>query len=56
MNMKEVGEIDFAVTFDGTIRMRCNAFYQQGHIALALRLLPLKVPSIKEQELAEVIV
>jgi twitching motility protein PilT len=46
--MKEVGEIDFAVTFDGTIRMRCNAFYQQGHAAIALRLLPLRVPTVKE--------
>ena len=54
--MKEVGEIDFAVTFDGTIRMRCNAFYQQGHIAIALRLLPLRVPTVRELMLPPVIV
>ena len=57
--MKEldrVGEIDFAVTFDGTIRMRCNAFYQQGNMALALRLLPLKVPTVEDLGLAPVIV
>ena len=42
--LKKVGEIDFAVTYDSTIRMRCNAFYQQGNTALALRMLPLKVP------------
>ena len=54
--LKEVGEIDFAVTYDGTIRMRCNAFYQQGHIAIALRLLPLRVPTVKELGLAPVIV
>ncbi len=54
--MKEVGEIDFAVTYDGTIRMRCNAFYQQGHVAIALRLLPLRVPTVKELELAPIIV
>lgn len=54
--MKEVGEIDFAVTFDGTIRMRCNAFYQQGHVAIALRLLPLRVPTVKELMLPQVIV
>ena len=54
--MKEVGEIDFAVTYDGTIRMRCNAFYQQGHAAIALRLLPLRVPTVKELGLAPVIV
>lgn len=50
------GEVDFAVTFDGSIRMRCNAFYQQGHVALALRMLPLKVPTVKSLELAPVIV
>ena len=54
--MKEVGEIDFAVTYDGTIRMRCNAFYQQGHVAIALRLLPLRVPTVEELGLAPVIV
>ena len=54
--MKQVGEIDFAVTYDGTIRMRCNGFYQQGHAALALRLLPLRVPTVQELELAPIIV
>lgn len=54
--LKETGEADFAVTFDGTIRMRCNAFMQQGHTALALRMLPLKVPTVQDLELAPVIV
>ncbi len=54
--LEQVGEIDFAVTYDGSIRMRCNAFYQQNHIAIALRLLPLKVPTVEELGLAPVIV
>ena len=54
--MKATGEVDFAVTFDGTIRMRCNAFYQQGHIALALRMLPLKIPTMKSLELGPIFV
>ena len=49
-------ECDFAVTFDRSIRMRCNAFYQQGHLALALRLLPLKIPTIQELDMTPVIV
>ena len=53
---RRVGEIDFAVTFDGSIRMRCNAFYQQRNTALALRLLPLRVPTVEELELSPVIV
>jgi twitching motility protein PilT len=54
--MSDVGEVDFAVTYDGTIRMRCNAFYQRGHAAIALRLLPLRVPTVKELALPPVIV
>ena len=54
--LKKSGECDFAVTFDRTIRMRCNAFYQQGHLALALRLLPLKVPTAQDLNLTPIIV
>ena len=54
--LKKTGEVDFAVTFDGEIRMRCNAFYQQGHTALALRMLPLEIPTIKSLELGPIFV
>ncbi|MBR2048472.1 MAG: type IV pilus twitching motility protein PilT [Oscillospiraceae bacterium] len=54
--LKKTGECDFAVTYDGTIRMRCNAFYQQGNTALALRMLPLKVPTVESLGLAPIIV
>ena len=46
--LKTTGECDFAVTYDSAIRMRCNAFRQQGHTALALRLLPMKVPTMED--------
>ena len=52
----EKGEADFAVTYQGKIRMRCNIFHQQGHAALALRLLPLRVPTADELDLPEVLV
>ena len=54
--LKKNGEADFAVTYDGAIRMRCNAFYQQGRTALALRMLPLVVPTVESLGLAPVIV
>ena len=54
--LKGTGEVDFAVTFDGTVRMRCNAFYQQGHVALALRILPLKIPTMESLELGPIFV
>ena len=54
--LKSVGECDFATTFHNLIRMRCNIFSQQGHTALALRLLPLTIPTTEELELPEVII
>ena len=54
--LKTTGECDFAVTFDGAIRMRCNAFYQQSKHALALRLLPMKVPTMEDMGLGPIFV
>lgn len=54
--LKELGESDFAVTFLGKTRMRCNVFKQQDHTALALRLLPLTIPSAEQLNLPEVII
>jgi len=51
-----VGESDFAVTFMGKTRMRCNIFKQQDHTALALRLLPLTIPSAEQLNLPQVII
>lgn len=54
--LETYGESDFAVTYDNTLRMRCNVFHQQQHTALALRLLPLRVPTAEELELPPVII
>lgn len=51
-----VGEVDFAVTFQDTNRMRCNIFRQQGCTAMALRLLPLTVPTAEQLDLPSVVV
>lgn len=51
-----VGEVDFAVTFQDTNRMRCNIFRQQGCTAMALRLLPLTVPTAEQLDLPPVVV
>lgn len=53
---KAAGEADFAVSYRGIVRMRCNVFHQQGKAALALRLLPLSVPTAEQLKLPEVIV
>ncbi len=49
------GEADMAVTAADT-RIRVNIFRQQGHTALALRLLPLRVPTARELQLPDVLV
>lgn len=54
--LEKVGEVDFAVTYDNSIRMRCNIFYQQHHIAIAIRLLPIQIPSIEELGIPDVLV
>jgi twitching motility protein PilT len=48
-------ELDFAYTLPGVGRLRCNAAQQRGVISLALRLLPLKVPTIDEMELPPIL-
>ena len=40
-------DIDLSWTFEGR-RFRVNAYYQQGWIALALRLLPERIPALAE--------
>ena len=53
--LKAVGESDFAVTFSG-VRMRCNVFHQQDHTTLALRLLPLTIPTAQALSLPQILI
>ena len=53
--MQQVGETDIATTFEELDRIRCNIFLQQGSPALALRLLPTRIPSAEELRLPEII-
>ena len=50
----ESQEMDFAYDFRGEARLRGNAFFQKGMIALVLRLVP-KVQGLKELNLPEVL-
>src|SRR4030042_6514974 len=47
-------ELDFAYSISGIGRFRGNASMQRGSIALAIRCLPLKVPSIEELGLPDI--
>jgi twitching motility protein PilT len=44
-------ELDFAYTLPGVGRIRANAAQQRGAVSLALRLLPLKIPTLDEMQL-----
>lgn len=55
-DFRKIGEADFATTFQNLVRMRCNVFFQRGNTAMALRLLPLRIPTVEELKLPEVVV
>ena len=55
-SLRKVGEVDFAVTFQQHIRLRCNVYHQCRHTAIALRLLPLTIPTTEELRLPRIIV
>ena len=54
--LKERGEADFATSYRGMVRIRCSLFSQQKHTTLALRLLPLRIPSAEELKLPEIVI
>jgi twitching motility protein PilT len=42
------GEVDFSFSWEDKGRLRGNAFWQRGSIALALRLIPFEIPSMED--------
>ncbi|MBU3956831.1 PilT/PilU family type 4a pilus ATPase [Patescibacteria group bacterium] len=47
-------ELDFSFAFGEQARFRVNAYYQKGALAAALRLIPMKIPTIEELNLPEI--
>src|SRR3989338_3866697 len=41
-------ELDFSFDFESKARFRANVFRQKGYMAVALRLIPFKIPSVEE--------
>lgn len=52
---KEKGELDFSYSLPGVSRFRVNAFHQRSCISLAIRIVPVRIPSIDELELPNII-
>jgi len=48
-------EIDFSYAFEDKARFRCNAYFQRGFMAAALRLIPARVKTIEELNLPPIL-
>jgi twitching motility protein PilT len=51
----ETREMDFSYSPDGKIRFRGNAFFQQGYVGIALRLIPKDIRSVTELNLPPIL-
>jgi len=47
-------EIDFSFAYGEAARFRVNAYHQKGHLSAALRLIPVKIPTIDELNLPKI--
>ena len=55
-HFEETFECDFAIALeDGSARYRVNVFRQRGEVAMVLRLIPSKIPTIDELGLPEIL-
>jgi twitching motility protein PilT len=52
---EEDRQIDFSYDFKGKARFRCNAYFQQGNVSLALRLIPSYIKTLEELNLPKVL-
>jgi twitching motility protein PilT len=51
----EAQEIDFSYEFGQEARFRCNAFFQQGDVSIAMRLIPRKIRTFQELNLPPIL-
>ncbi|WP_040207778.1 type IV pilus twitching motility protein PilT [Neobacillus jeddahensis] len=52
---KTKGELDFSYGLQGVSRFRVNAYHQRSCIALAIRVVPTKIPTLDELELPAIL-
>lgn len=48
-------ELDFSFSLRGQARFRVNAYHQRGYLSAALRLIPLRVPTLEELNLPRIL-
>lgn len=54
-SFKRKNDLDLAYSVPGLGRFRCNVFMQRGTIGLVFRVIPMRIPTIEELHLPEVI-
>ncbi|HPN96234.1 MAG TPA: type IV pilus twitching motility protein PilT [Candidatus Moranbacteria bacterium] len=47
------GQTDFSYNFEDKVRFRVNAFFQQGYISIAFRLIPREIKTLQELNMPE---
>lgn len=52
---KEKGELDFSYGIPGISRFRVNTYFQRSCVALAIRIVPTKIPTLEELQLPNVL-
>ncbi|GAE92628.1 twitching motility protein PilT [Gracilibacillus boraciitolerans JCM 21714] len=53
--LEQEREIDLSHGIAGVSRFRVNIFYQRNNLSLAIRVIPIAIPSLEELELPEVL-
>jgi len=48
-------ELDFSVALGTKARFRVNAFYQRGYVSVAMRLISMKIPTLKDLSLPPIV-
>ena len=52
---KKKNDIDLAYSIPGLGRFRCNAFVQRGAVGIVFRVIPMRIPTIEELQLPDVL-
>lgn len=50
---KDKGELDFSYGIPGVSRFRINAYFQRSCVAMAIRIVPTKIPTLEELDLPQ---
>ncbi len=49
------GQVDFSYNFEDKARFRVNAFFQQGYLSVAMRLVPREIKTLKQLKMPEIL-